>query len=138
MTDSTMNIEILPDEPTDVETPKDTSEEKTEEENVTPCIEQKQLVKKFTTEKKFTTLKKFVHEMSSFFNDDLAVKLYNHLLRKTTLKNRVPVSRHIELFTEFCTANRKHIVEGDVDFVISAKTIAPKKQKAFYSTICSC
>ena len=117
MTDSTMNIEILPDEPTDVETPKDTSEEKTEEENVTPCIEQKQLVKNFTTEKKFTTLKKFVHEMSSFFNDDLAVKLYNHLLRKTTLKNRVPVSRHIELFTEFCTANRKHIVEGDVDFV---------------------
>ena len=33
------------------------------------------------------------------------------------MKNRVPVSRHIELFTEFCTANRKHIVEGDVDFV---------------------
>tara|TARA_Y100000389_G_scaffold58938_1_gene54941 strand:+ start:9956 stop:10768 length:813 start_codon:yes stop_codon:yes gene_type:complete len=109
MTDSTINIEILSDDEHATVAPEEKKE-------VAPRVEQKQLVQKFTAEKKFTTLKKFVHEMSCFFNDDLAVKLYNHLLRKTTMKNRVPVARHIELFTEFCTANRKHIVEGDVNF----------------------
>jgi hypothetical protein len=47
----------------------------------------------------------------------MAVKLYNHLLCKTTLKNRAPVSRHVKLFEEFCTANRHQIVSSNPDLV---------------------
>ena len=54
----------------------------------------KPMSKAFTTEKKFNTLKTFVREMSDFFQDDMSVKLYNHLLCKTTIKNRAPVKRH--------------------------------------------
>jgi hypothetical protein len=64
-------------------------------------------------QKRFNTLKRFVHEMSSFFEEDLSLKLYNHLLKKTTVKNRAPVSRHVELFEKFCAANRKQIVESN-------------------------
>lgn len=66
--------------------------------------------------KRFNTLKKFVHEMASFFQDDMALKLYNHLLRKTTIKHRVPVSRHLQIFTEFCKNNRKQILSSNTAF----------------------
>tara|TARA_B110000285_G_scaffold23237_1_gene22384 strand:- start:2923 stop:3684 length:762 start_codon:yes stop_codon:yes gene_type:complete len=69
--------------------------------------------KVFTHDKKFNTLKKFVCEMSEFFQDDMAVKLYNHLLCKTTIKNRAPVKRHVKLFEDFCIANREQIVSSD-------------------------
>ena len=69
--------------------------------------------KKFTVEKKFNTIKKFVREMSVFFEDDMSVKLYNHLLCKTTIKNRVPVARHVQLFEEFCINNRDQIVANN-------------------------
>jgi hypothetical protein len=73
----------------------------------------KPMSKAFTTEKKFNTLKTFVREMSDFFQDDMSVKLYNHLLCKTTIKNRAPVSRHLKLFEEFCINNRDQIVSSD-------------------------
>jgi hypothetical protein len=69
-----------------------------------------------TPEKKFATIKKFIHEMSSFFQDDLALKLYNHLLRKTTMKNRAPVARHIQIFSDFCKQNRQEIIEHNIAF----------------------
>ena len=73
----------------------------------------------YTVEKKFETLKKFVREMASFFHADLSMKLYNHLLRKTTMKNRVPALRHVKLFTEFCKANRDKIIESNSEFVMT-------------------
>jgi len=82
--------------------------------NPSVTTSKKPVSKAFTTEKKFNTLKKFVHEMSEFFEDDnMAVKLYNHLLCKTTIKNRAPVSRHLKLFEEFCINNRDQIVSSD-------------------------
>jgi hypothetical protein len=69
--------------------------------------------KKTCVQKRFNTLKRFVHEMASFFEEDMSLKLYNHLLKKTTIKNRGPVSRHVKLFEEFCAANRKQIVESN-------------------------
>lgn len=71
------------------------------------------LLKMSSTEKKFTTLCSFVNEMSAFFNKDLALKLYNHLLVKTTLADTVPVEKHISEFTDFCKNNRKHILEAN-------------------------
>jgi hypothetical protein len=70
-------------------------------------------------QKRFNTLKRFVHEMASFFEEDLSLKLYNHLLKKTTLKNRGPVARHVKLFEEFCVANRKQIVESNTALTLS-------------------
>lgn len=70
-------------------------------------------------QKRFNTLKRFVHEMASFFEEDLSLKLYNHLLKKTTLKNRAPVARHVKLFEEFCVANRKQIVESNTALTLS-------------------
>ena len=51
--------------------------------------------------------------MSAFFNKDLALKLYNHLLVKTTLADTAPVEKHISEFTNFCKKNRKHIIEAN-------------------------
>jgi hypothetical protein len=82
----------------------------------------KPMSKAFTTEKKFNTLKTFVREMSDFFQDDMSVKLYNHLLCKTTIKNRAPVKRHLKLFEEFCINNRDQIVSSNPD--LSQKKIA--------------
>ena len=71
------------------------------------------LLKMSSTEKKFTTLCSFVNEMSAFFNKDLALKLYNHLLVKTNIRDTGPVEKHISAFTLFCTTNRKHIIEAN-------------------------
>ena len=82
-------------------------------------VEENQLTKTSSSElrhKRFNTLKKFVHEMASFFQDDMALKLYNHLLRKTNIKHRAPVSRHLQIFTEFCKNNRKQILSSNTAF----------------------
>jgi hypothetical protein len=59
---------------------------------------------------KFNAMKQFVHEMASFFQKDMGLKLYDHLLAKTTLSNVAPVQKHITIFTEFCKKNRSHIL----------------------------
>lgn len=82
-------------------------------------VEENQMTKTSSSElrhKRFNTLKKFVHEMASFFQDDMALKLYNHLLRKTNIKHRAPVSRHLQIFTEFCKNNRKQILSSNTAF----------------------
>ena len=79
-------------------------------------VEENQMTKTELRHKRFNTLKKFVHEMASFFQDDMALKLYNHLLRKTNIKHRAPVSRHLQIFTEFCKNNRKQILSSNTAF----------------------
>lgn len=67
-------------------------------------------------EKKFNVMKCFVRELSNFFKEDLSIKLYNHLLEKTTLDNTVPVEKHLKLFATFCKENRTKIENKQTDF----------------------
>ena len=68
------------------------------------------------TKRKFSVMKCFVRELSNFFQEDLTVKLYNHLLEKTTLENKEPVHKHLSLFEEFCVKNRAQIETKDTAF----------------------
>ena len=62
---------------------------------------------------KFNAIKQFVHEMASFFQNDMGLKLYDHLLTKTTVTNVAPVQKHITIFTEFCQKNRLQIMTNN-------------------------
>jgi hypothetical protein len=69
-----------------------------------------------SVEKKFNVMRCFVRELSNFFKEDLSIKLYNHLLEKTTLANKIPVEKHLTLFANFCKENRTKIETKQTDF----------------------
>ncbi len=46
-----------------------------------------------------------------FSQDQKSLKLYVHLIKKTTLAHEKPIRKHIESFRKFCTSNREAILE---------------------------
>jgi hypothetical protein len=62
----------------------------------------------------FNSILNFVKELDGLFTDNQrSLKLYNHLLSKTTFGNTDPIKKHIEVFREFCVKNREGIRERD-------------------------
>jgi hypothetical protein len=62
----------------------------------------------------FKALSNFVKSLSDFFGKKQhSLKLYCHLINKTTLCDEKPILKHIEIFKNFCIQNRDSIYSKD-------------------------
>lgn len=67
---------------------------------------------------KFTSIKQFVSAIGDFFSSHShSLALYERLLVKTTLCHINAVTKHIEIFKQFCVENRTAIYESRTEFV---------------------
>lgn len=74
----------------------------------------------------FKAISNFINDLGEVFSDKhRPLKLYAHLLNKTTIAHDKPIQKHIEAFRLFCTANRDAIANRDIK--------AFNKQKISYS-----
>jgi hypothetical protein len=63
----------------------------------------------------FKSISSFINDLSDVFGDDQHnLKLYAHLISKTTLTHDVVIKKHIGVFRNFCIVNRRSIEEKDV------------------------
>jgi len=64
----------------------------------------------------FKAIVNFVTDVSEIFAEEQhSLKLYNHLITKTTLSHEKAINKHIEAFKEFCVENRESILEKDIN-----------------------
>jgi len=62
----------------------------------------------------FKAITSFVNDLSEIFSaDNFQLKLYQHLINKTTITHEKAIEKHIEAFTTFCIKNREAIVSKD-------------------------
>jgi hypothetical protein len=62
----------------------------------------------------FNAIRNFTTELASVFGDDQrSLKLYAHLIEKTTTAHDKPTRKHIEAFRIFCVSNRDAITNKD-------------------------
>lgn len=62
----------------------------------------------------FKAITSFVNDLSEIFSaDNHELKLYQHLINKTTISHEKAIEKHIEAFTSFCIKNREAIVAKD-------------------------
>ena len=70
----------------------------------------------------FKSICNFIIDLSDMFGGkNHGLKLYEHLLGKTTMSHTKAVNKHIELFTSFCVDNRDAILNKD-----HSKLVQPK------------
>ena len=63
------------------------------------------------SESTFKAISDFVKDLGDVFGDEnQPIKLYSHLLSKTTLAHVEAVSKHINIFREFCANNKDSII----------------------------
>ena len=73
----------------------------------------------------FKTISNFTNDLGDVFSDKhRPLKLYVHLINKTTLSHEQPIQKHIDAFRDFCITNRDAISNRNVDL---------KKEKIIYS-----
>ena len=73
----------------------------------------------------FKTISNFTNDLGDVFSEKhRPLKLYVHLINKTTLSHEQPIQKHIEAFRDFCIANRD---------AISTRNIKLEKEKIIYS-----
>ena len=73
----------------------------------------------------FKTISNFTNDLGDVFSEKhRPLKLYVHLINKTTLSHETPIQKHISAFREFCIANRDSIYNRDTELV---------KEKIVYS-----
>jgi hypothetical protein len=72
----------------------------------------------------FKAIVNFTTNLSDEFGEDnKPIKLYNHLLSKTTLSHNTAIEKHIKCFKKFCVENRENIsnfkydkITGTIDY----------------------
>lgn len=58
----------------------------------------------------FKTITSFINDLNeSFYEDYPSIKLYHHLLSKTTLSHDSAISKHVKIWQQFCIDNRETI-----------------------------
>jgi hypothetical protein len=63
----------------------------------------------------FKAISVFVNQLSSAFSDTIhSIKLYDHLISKTTLTHDKVIKKHIEIFKDFCITNREGIINKNI------------------------
>ena len=73
----------------------------------------------------FKTISNFANDLADVFSEKhRPLKLYAHLINKTTLSHEKPIQKHIDAFKQFCIANRESI---------SNRTINLENEKIVYS-----
>lgn len=62
----------------------------------------------------FKAIINFVNDLNSLFGEfQHSLKLYHHLITKTTFAHDKPILKHIEAFTAYCVANQEAIMNKD-------------------------
>lgn len=71
----------------------------------------------------FKSISDFIKQLSEGFTNKNyhSLKLYEHLLNKTTLSHEKVIKKHIELFRDFCIANRDSINNKDSKLLKQSK-----------------
>jgi hypothetical protein len=64
----------------------------------------------------FQAISSFINDLSGVFGEDQrSLKLYAHLISKTTDAHEIAISKHIQVFRDFCVQNRESIESKDVN-----------------------
>jgi hypothetical protein len=73
----------------------------------------------------FKTISNFTNDLGNVFSEKhRPLKLYVHLINKTTLSHENPIQKHIDAFRQFCLENREAIASKSSNF---------SKEKIVYS-----
>ena len=76
----------------------------------------------------FKTISNFTNDLGEVFSEKhRPLKLYTHLINKTTLAHEKPIEKHIEGFRLFCVANRDAISNRSVSKMAKEKIIYSKR-----------
>jgi hypothetical protein len=76
----------------------------------------------------FKTISNFTNDLGEVFSEKhRPLKLYAHLINKTTLAHEKPIEKHIEAFRLFCVANREAISKRTVNKLSKEKIIYSKR-----------
>ena len=66
----------------------------------------------------FKAIVNFTTDLSEEFGEEFKpVKLYNHLLSKTTLSHDSAIQKHIEVFKVFLVKNREQVANKDISTI---------------------
>lgn len=72
----------------------------------------------------FKAITSFANDLNEAFGaKHRPLKLYNHLISKTTLSHEKAIQKHIEIFRNFCIFNREAILEKNVNKFVEYKII---------------
>ena len=74
----------------------------------------------------FKAISEFTKELGEIFTSkdkNHSLKLYEHLLNKTTLTHDKAIKKHIEAFREFCVSNRDAIKSKNFSLLIKDKVV---------------
>ena len=64
----------------------------------------------------FKVISSFINDIADAFGDDQhSINLYKHLLSKTTLSHETAINKHLDIFKEFCIANREAFTSKDAE-----------------------
>ena len=70
----------------------------------------------------FEAISNFTNDLGEVFSDKhRPLKLYIHLINKTTLQHKEPINKHIDAFRKFCIENRDAIAEKNVKKFVEEK-----------------
>jgi hypothetical protein len=70
----------------------------------------------------FKAISTFTNELNELFKDEQrSLKLYCHLINKTTLAHDKPIKKHVEAFRKFCVDNRDAITGKDGSKLVATK-----------------
>ena len=77
---------------------------------------------------KFKAISTFVNDIGTLFSKKQhSLKLYCHLINKTTLTHDKAIEKHIDAFTSFCLSNREGIISKDYKKFTNFKIIYSEK-----------
>ena len=63
----------------------------------------------------FKAISNFTSDLGSVFSDThRSLKLYSHLINKTTISHDKPIQKHIDAFKSFCVSNREAIADKNI------------------------
>jgi hypothetical protein len=72
----------------------------------------------------FKAISSFTNDLTEVFGSKhRPLKLYNHLISKTTFSHEKAIHKHIECFRNFCIANRDCILEKNINKLVENKII---------------
>ena len=92
----------------------------------------------------FKAIINFVNDLNSLFGEfQHSLKLYHHLITKTTFAHDKPILKHIEAFTAYCTANQEAIMNKDKnrlnqDNIQYSERVYINLHKLFFPTTVRC
>ena len=76
----------------------------------------------------FKAIANFTNDLASVFGEiHRPLKLYDHLITKTTIAHDKPILKHIEAFREFCVSNREAISEKNINNLTFRKIFYSKR-----------